>query len=248
VEPGLGRQAFAEFLGVALFILFASGAIAVTAGLASSDPGTALLIRSLATGLALGALVTVFLPISGGHLNPAVTLGVLVVRRISASKAAVYIIAQLLGSIIGAVLFVAFFPGILSSLPELGSPDLAPVISGPAHIGQGIFIEFVLTFVLVLVVFATAVDPRGASKGYGGLWIGLAVVIGWFLAGNLTGAAMNPARWFGPALVAAVYTPATYLAGLGTNWPVYVLGPLLGGGLAAFVYALAFLPREKPAP
>jgi len=245
LEPGWGRQAFAEFLGVTLFILFASGSVAVTAGF---EPGVALLIRSLATGLALAVLVSVFLPISGGHLNPAVTFGVLVVRQIRVSKAVLFIVAQLLGSIVGALLVVAFFPSILSSLPELGAPDLAPVISGPANIGQGIFIEFVITFVLVFVVFATAVDPRGAAKQFAGLGIGLAVTLGWFLAGDLTGAAMNPARWFGPALLAAIYDPAVYGPKLATNLPVYVLGPLLGGGLAAFVYAVAFLPREKRTP
>ncbi len=243
MEPGWGRQAFAEFLGVTAFILFGAGSVAATA---TSEPGVALLIRSLAHGLAIAVLVSAFAPISGGHLNPAVTFGLLVVRRIRVSKAVLFIVAQLIGSVVGALLVVAFFPGILTSLPELGAPDLAPVISGPQNIGAGIFIEFTLTFVLVLVVFATAVDPRGAAKQFAGLAIGLAVTLGWLIGGDLTGAAMNPARWFGPALLAALFNPAVYGTRFFTNSPVYVLGPLLGGGLAAFLYAVAFLQREKP--
>jgi len=152
--------------------------------------------------------------ISGGHFNPAVTLGLVVARRMALRLAAVYWFAQLLAATVAALLLNWLLPPGLDDLVKLGAQALGRGVGG----GEGLVIEAIPTFLLVWVIFATAADPRGAFKSIAGLAIGLTITLDIFFGGPLTGAAMNPARAFGPELVQNFWASA---------WVWYV-GPALG--------------------
>lgn len=223
------KQALAELIGAFALVFVGAGSVAATAGLTGQE---ALVSRALAHGIVIVAMVSAIGPISGGQISPAVTIGLLVGRKIRPGLAGIIIVFQLLGSILAGFLLLAIYP-----LKDggLGTPGLGgPIADSP---GMGIVVELVLTFLLVFVVYATAVDPRGTFKQIAGLAIGLTVAMDWFVGGNLTGAAMSPGRWIGPAVATAHFE----------NWYVYWVGPLLGGALAGAVYAWLFLPRSAPA-
>ena len=137
--------------------------------------------------------------ISGGHFNPAVTFAFVVTRRIALSLAGVYWVAQLAGGVLGALALRALFPS------EANLDNGVPVMHETINAGQGVALEALLTFFLVWVIFATAVDPGGAFKSIAGLAIGLTITFDILAAGPLTGAAMNPARALGPELVQGVW-------------------------------------------
>jgi len=176
---------------------------------------------ALAHGLAIATMVSATGHISGGHLNPAVTAGFVATRRMSVRVGVGYVIAQLVGASVGGFLLVASFPEAARQAVHLGTPALGRGVTP----GVGIVVETVLTFLLVFVVFGVAIDARG-PRGTGGLMIGLVIAMDILAGGVLTGAAMNPARAFGPAL----------FSGTWQNQIVYWVGPLLGGALASVVY------------
>lgn len=211
----------AEFVGTFTLIFIGGGA-----GIVS---GRDIVAVALANGLAIGIMVSNLGHISGGHFNPAVTLGFVATRRIAAPLAVCYWVAQLLGAVAAALIL----RGLFSHAEFLGAVPHAPGVGG----GKGFVIELVLTFFLVWTVFATAVDPRGAFKAIAGLAIGLVISIDVFMGGPLTGAAMNPARAFGPQLVGNVW---------GEGW-IYYLGPAVGGVLAAVAYDWLYLRPMQPA-
>ena len=153
------------------------------------------------------------------------TFGVWVAGHIPGRRALAYIIAQLIGGILAALALRMFTPQTVS--PGLGTPALGAGIDPVAGIG----IEAVLTAVLLIAVFGTAIDPRGPKVG--GLAIGLALVAGILMGGPLTGGAVNPARWFGPAAV----------TGMWDNSYVWIVGPLLGAAVAAVAYRFLFRPE-----
>lgn len=225
------RPAVAELVGTFAFFFIGAGAIVTTAyigitgtsGVAAGAIG--LLLVALAHGLILSIMVTVFGPTSGGHFNPAVTVGFLVTRRISPVLAAIYIVAQLVGGTLSGLALRAIFADHIWKPVHLGTPGLAPNIS----FGTGVLVEAILTGFLLLAVFGTAVDAR--APRIGGFGIGLTVMVDILLGGPLTGAAMNPAREFGPALA----------SGYWTNWGVYWIGPLVGGSIAALLYEYVIL-------
>jgi aquaporin TIP len=215
-------RSWAEFVGTFALVFVGVGAIAV---------GAQLVGVAFAHGLAIAVMASAVGHISGGHFNPAVTVGFLVTRRIDPTLAGAYVAAQLLGAIVATLALEALYPDALDL--DAGVPQLAPGVS----VGAGIGIEAILTFFLVWVVFATAADPRGAFKSIAGLAIGLTITLDILAGGPLTGAAMNPARSFGPALVLDDWD----------NFLVYWIGPLAGGGLAALIYELLYLrPLEPP--
>jgi aquaporin Z len=184
---------------------------------------------ALAHGLAIGIMVSAMGHISGGHYNPAITIGVWVTKRLTTIDAILYWVAQLAGATGAAFLLKAVIPDDTWRAVALGTPELArdfPVWAGMA-------LEAVTTFFLVLVVFATAIDEKGAFKAIAGFGIGLTITIGILVAGPLTGGALNPARFFGPALA------ATHWAHVGVYW----IGPLAGGFLAGLLYDTAFLKK-----
>ncbi len=201
-----------------------------------ADPGkdaAAFVGVALAHGLTIAVMVTATGHISGGHLNPAVTLGLFAAGRVRVTQAIVYIVAQLIGASLAAALLLLVVPtgAPITAQAALGSatPDLSPGVS----VGQGILVEAVLTFFLLFAIAGTAVDDRTPAR-IGGLAIGLTVLLDILMGGRLTGAAMNPARAFGPALV----------SGHWSNQVVYWIGPVLGGVIAAIVYSYMLMqPR-----
>jgi len=218
-ENGLQKCA-AEFIGTFALIFIGAGSICVGV---FPDVNHSLLAIAIAHGLVIAVMVSATGHISGGHLNPAVTFGALITRKISAPLGLGYVVAQLLGAVAAAfILSKAFDPGLWQKC-NLGTPTLSHGFE--TNPMGGAIIEAILTFFLVFVVFGTGIDSRGPKIG--GLAIGGAVALDILLGGPLTGAAMNPARVFGPALIGG------YLGN--AHW-VYWVGPLVGGGAAALVY------------
>lgn len=222
------RKAIAEFVGAFALVFVGAGAI-ITQGPTSPD----LLLIALAHGLTIGVMVTATGHISGGHFNPAVTFGALVGRQMTARHAFVYWIAQLLAALVAAGTLVAVFPSTQWRDVTLGTPQVASGVS----IGAAILVEAVLTFLLVFVVYGAAIDPKGAFRAAGGLAIGGTIALDIMMGGLLTGAAMNPARWFGPAVFANAFD----------LWYVYWVGPLLGGAAAGLLYGGLLMDRPRVA-
>ncbi len=207
------KPCVAETIGTFALCFIGAGSICVNAGLVGI---------ALAHGCVLAVMISAMGHISGGHFNPAVTLGALVGGKISGPMASSYVASQLVGAVVAGVLLRLVIPEANWRAVNLGTPGLAPGIP----IGAGILVEMVLTFFLVLVVYGTAIDDRGSWKAVGGFGIGFTVLCDILMGGPLTGASMNPARTFGPGLV----------AGYWDNHIVYWIGPLAGGGLAGLVY------------
>ena len=217
------RAPAAEFIGTMLFVLVGAGSIVANV----SGPAGALGI-ALAHGVGLAVLVTIMMPISGGHLNPAVSVALWVGDQIDAKTLGRYVAAQLLGAIAGALLIKGLFPASLARVTSLGTPQL----SGAIGLFEGIALEALFTFVLVSAVFGTVVSPQ--AQRVGGFGIGLALLVCALGGGALTGAALNPARAFGPALVS-------------WDWhgqAVYWIGPVLGASVAAVLWKFLLLPRS----
>jgi MIP family channel proteins len=167
--------------------------------------------------------------ISGGHFNPAVTIGFWVTRKLSTFDSLAYWVAQLAGAVCAAYL-LRLLPFDVWGVVQLGTPDLASGITRTT----GLILEAVMTFFLVFVVFATAVDEKGAFNKIAGFAIGLSITMGALFGGPFTGAALNPARAFGPAVAANHWT----------NHGVYWIGPLAGGVVAAWLYDALFLKKS----
>jgi MIP family channel proteins len=210
------RPCLAEFIGTFALIFVGIGAI--------KTAGYDVLAVALAHGLTIGAFASATMHISGGQLNPAVTFGLVCGGHMGLADAVRYWIAQLLGGITAAWICLGLFG---RDVVVNGTPQLIMPIT-PA---QGILVEAILTFFLVFVVHGTAVDERG--RRVAGLAIGATVTLDILFGGSLTGAAMNPARVFGPA-VAANFWKSHY---------IYWVGPLLGGALAGLVYRV-FIERK----
>ena len=214
------RRGTAEFIGAFALTFFGAGAIMVgSAGL---------LGVALAHGLAIALMVTAFAHISGGHFNPAITLGFVVTRRIELRLAGVYWFNQFAGACIAALLLWWIFPAEAIAPSRLGAPTLHPAIGS----GAGMVLEAIMTGFLVLAVFALAVDERGAFKAVAGFGIGLVITMDVLAGGPLTGAAMNPSRAFGPELVYRVWESYTW---------IYYVGPAAGAVIAALLYEHLFL-------
>jgi aquaporin TIP len=239
----IGEQMIAEFVGTLLFVFIVAASIVIyglVVSRGSLDPTLAavgLVPIALAQGLGLGILISNTAHISGGHLNPAVTISVWVAGKIDAVRALLYIVAQLAGAAAGAGILAVIVPKSIWNQTHLGanSVNLHPFGSINFSPGRAVFFEAVLTFILVYTVFATAVDERGSFKSLSGLPIGLIVAVDILIGGYFTGASMNPARSFGPALI----------AGHWTDFWVYIIGPVTGGILAAALYWFAYL-RVRP--
>jgi MIP family channel proteins len=222
-----GQQAVAEFIATFTLIFIGAGSVILNAAKQLDLVGVA-----LAHGLALAIMVSITAHISGGHVNPAVTVSLWVTGKINTVRAGVYIAAQLLGATVGALALRATFPDALWRAANLGTPVPAPGVSA----GSAVVLEAILTFFLVFAVYGTAVDDRGPFAKLAGFPIGLVLTMDILAAGPLTGAAMNPARAFGPALVSGTWT---------SGW-VYWIGPVSGGVIAAAVYWMLFLREREP--
>jgi aquaporin TIP len=221
------RRGAAEFIGA--FALVFVGAGAILAAGPTGEPGFVGI--ALANGLVIAVMVSAVGHISGGHFNPAITLGFLVTGRLAPILAGVYWVAQFAGAIGAAGLLRWIFDD--QSEGNLGAPLLNASIQPEA----GLLIEAILTFFLVWVVFATAVDPRGTFKSIAGLAIGFTITMDTLMGGPLTGAAMNPARALGPELIAWEWD----------NFWIWYVGPFAGAVIAAVVYELLYLRPVRPA-
>jgi MIP family channel proteins len=222
----LTRQCVAEFIGTFALIFIGVGAIHN----ASLNIGVGLLGIALAHGLAIAVMASATGAISGGHLNPAVTMGLLVGGKIKPPNAVAYWIAQLAGGSAAGFLLLGIYGDAGKSVVAAGTPDLGKDVA----VATGIIVEIVLTFFLVFVVYGSAVDVRAPKIG--GLAIGSTVALDILFGGPITGASMNPARTFGPALA----------SGHWDNHAVYWIGPLIGGALAGVIYG-RFLIKESNA-
>jgi MIP family channel proteins len=228
---GKSQKLLAEFVGTFALIFMGAGSICTAQFLKTNNQGSlGLLGIAVAHGLAIGIMVTAMGHISGGHFNPAVTIGFWVTRRLNSLDTILYWIAQLAGATAAAYSLRWLVPDETWKAVQLGAPDLARDLTR----FQGMAIEGVLTFFLVFVVFATAVDPRGAFNKIAGFAIGLTITMGILMGGPFTGGAMNPARAFGPELAIRYWH----------NAGVYWVGPLLGGVLAASIYDVFYLKKE----
>ena len=221
------RRAAAEFVGTFALVFIGAGSIIVSAG--TEAPLVAI---ALAHGLAIAVMASAVGHISGAHFNPAVTFGFFVARRMAPPLAGLYVVTQVVAAVVGALALRALYPVDAIDAVKLGAPALGSGVGAGAAIG----IEAILTFLLVWVIFATAADPRGTFASIAGLAIGLTITIDILAGGPLTGAAMNPARAFGPELVQNAWDDA---------WVWYV-GPLLGGAAAALLYEWLYLRPTKP--
>jgi MIP family channel proteins len=233
------RAVLAEFIAVALFLFVGCGAIVTITGVLggagspnegitpANDPA-ALVAVAFSFGVALVVLIGATTAISGGHLNPAVTFALVITGKTKLTVGVIYVAAQLLGAVVGVFLLDLVVVNSVSDPSHLG----ATTLNGAAleSTGAAVVVEAILTFVLVFTVFATAIDKRGLGH-VAPLAIGLAVFIDHFVGVPLTGASMNPARSFGPALVSGTWDD---------QW-VYWIGPLIGAGIAGLLYYLVYL-------
>lgn len=223
------RKYASEFLGTLVLVLFACGTAAVSGAKMGADGAqTAYLLTALAFGLVIVAMAYSIGHISGCHINPAVSLGMLVSGRLSTRDFIGYVIAQFLGAIAGAAILYYLIGGTLG----LGQNGLFE-----GNVVKSLIIEVILTFVFVLTILG--VTAREASAKKAGLVIGLTLTLVHILGIYFTGTSVNPARSFEPALILSLIGQPD---ALGVVW-VFIAAPLLGGALAALVWQLLD-PRE----
>lgn len=233
MEKPLAKLA-CEFIGTFALTFIGAGAILTTTW-TGGQPG--LVGIALAHGLALAIAVSATMNISGGHINPAVTLAMVVTGRTKPASGAAYIVAQCIGAAVAGMMLANIFGGLGTGAAgitgraaveacKLGTPahDVAVIFSGAA-----VFVEAILTFLLLFAVFGTAVDPR--APHIGGFGIGLTVCMDILMGGPITGAAMNPARTIGTLIGGGNATSMLW----SQHW-VYWIGPIVGAVVAGLVY------------
>ncbi|GAB7014831.1 MIP/aquaporin family protein [Methanogenium cariaci] len=236
----LMRRSVAELVGTMLLVYFGPGAAAMLLMIAARESGPlqSLTIGSLggladwlAIGLAFAIVITAVIyglgRISGAHINPAVTIALLASKRFPATDAVAYIVAQLVGALIGSILF--YFSAGLDAVTIGGLGATAPAVG--VTFGMAILAETIGTFVLMMVIMGVAVDER-APPGFAGLIIGLTVGGIITTIGGLTGSSLNPARSFGPAVGDLLLGGPDVMGA----FPIYIIGPILGALIAVFFY------------
>lgn len=221
----LPRRSIAEALGTFALVFIGTG---VVASKFYPDANFGVFGIAVAHAIVLSVMITATMSISGGHLNPAVTLGLLIARRVNSRTAVAYIVSQLIGAILASLLVKAIYPAGVTKPIALGTPAIANNIL----FGQAVTIEAVLTFFLVSAVFGTCVNPDAPKVG--GFGVGMVLLFDILVGGPLTGSAVNPARAFGPALV----------SGQWVGQIVYWVGPILGGIVAALLWEHVLLPKR----
>ena len=219
-----GQKYSAEFIGTFFLVFMGTGAIAANV---FSGGAVGLIGIALTFGLTIALMVGATARISGGHINPAVTFGMLITGNIKPKEAGFYLAAQLLGATAASFLLSLFNPNANLTAGNMGVTLPAAGVDLSSLMG----IEILLTFLLVFVIFSVAVDTESPFKSSANFMIGLTVTVCALMGGTLTGASMNPARSFGPALLTGEWT---------LQW-IYWVAPLIGGGLAAIVYSKLFL-------
>jgi MIP family channel proteins len=223
--PSLARRLVAEALGTFGLVFVGTAVVVVNGGFPNS--GVGLLGIALAHAVVLSVMITATMTISGGHLNPALTIGFLVTRRIDFWSAIAYILAQLAAACVAAFLVKLLLPPAAVLNAVVGTP----IIGSSTSLGQAIGLELIFTFFLMSAAFGTAVSPDAPRVG--GFGIGMVLLFDILVGGPLTGAAVNPARAFGPAVVSGEWVGQL----------VYWIGPITGAILAALLWEHYLLPR-----
>src|SRR5882757_8277201 len=237
------KKYFAEFIGTFALVLFGCGAAVVSGKtipdtvLAGAPAGIGVLGIALAFGLAVVVMCYAIGPISGCHINPAITIAMLVAGKISAKDSVGYIIAQFAGAVLGAAVLYAFQQG--GPNPTIGEWALGSNGWGPGYLGNystvsAFLTEAILTFLFLFVIFATT--SRLGNSPMTGLAIGLTLVLIHLVAIPITGTSVNPARSFGPALLAGGKA-------FQQLW-LFMIAPVLGGIVAALAWRFIFAPKE----
>jgi MIP family channel proteins len=226
-DTAVAPAAVAELIGSFAVVLAGAGSVVVAGSVGGGLVGIA-----LATGLAFAALLAATLPLSGGGVNPIVTLGLWIVGRLTTSRAATYVVAQLLGGVLAGIVLRLAVPKATWRPAALGAPLLAEGVGA----GRAVLLEAVLSFLLTIVAAALIADERTASVDRAAAALGALLASATLVAWPVTGAALNPARALGPELAAGVWT----------GWWIYWVGPGAGAIVAAVAYWSAFL-READA-
>lgn len=229
------RRCAAEFVGTALLIVFGPGAVVAALTVGDTVDYATLGVIGLSFGLVVAIVIYAFGSTSGAHINPAVTFSLAVTGRFPWRDVVPYIAAQLTGSVLGGLIIVGAYGRVAVDRGSVGGVSFGPGVG----YAQAIFVETIATYLLVLAIMGTAVDKR-APVGWAGLIIGLSVTSLVVVFGPLTGAAVNPARAFGPDASAALFGGSVAWSQL----PAYVIGSVVGGVLAALSYDLIARPRD----
>jgi MIP family channel proteins len=222
-----GRSCVAEAIGTFGLCFIGAGAIILDT---KTNGAVGLIGIALAHGLILSVMISAMGHVSGGHFNPAVTVGFMVTKKQDVRTGISYIISQLIGGTVAGLLLRAIYAAEVWQKAGLGTPKLADGVS----FGTGILIEIILTFFLVTAIWGTAVDDR--KPNIGGFGIGLTIAANILMGGPLTGASMNPARTFGPALAGGGFD--------GINHLVYWIGPITGAVIAAMIYNHILIKKD----
>jgi aquaporin Z len=224
--PSLVRKLVAEALGTYMLIFFGCASVVMTA-----YPGGnwGVLGVSIAHGLALGTAITLTMAISGGHLNPAVTIAFAAMRRVAPATALAYVVAQLAGAVLGAATLKALVPGSTGSAVMYGTP----AVSGTLSLATAVGVEALLTFFLMSAVYGSIVaHEKPPVAGYA---VGITLLFAIMAGGAFTGGALNPARAFGPALISGHWVAHV----------VYWIGPITGALAAAALWEFLLLEKKK---
>ena len=243
-----GKAYLAEAIGTFLLVFSIISAVTLyggaLVGAQSPLPGIVIPFVAMAHFLGLFIGIQTLGAVSGGHFNPAVTIGLLSIRKITASNAVLYIVAQVVGAVIAAFL-LALVLDKQGELVNYGAPRLDSSIT----IASGIVLEAMFVFFLVWTIVATAVNPEG-TKEWAPAAIALSLALGVLLIGQWTSASLNPARAFGPDLANALFG-AKESDGFGPIkdfFLVYLIAPIAGGVLAATLYNYLYIKGETPEP
>ncbi|MDH7597975.1 MIP/aquaporin family protein [Methanothrix sp.] len=237
----LAKRCLAEVVGTAILVYFGAGAAAITLMISKgSSPPNPFNIGigalgglgdwfaiGMAFAIAIAGVIYALGRVSGAHINPAVTIALWATRRFPSGEVIPYIVAQLIGASLGSLLFAASAGSDAVMVGGLGATAPFPGIS----FGQAVLAEAIGTFLLMLVIMGVAVDER-APQGFAGLIIGLTVGGVITTTGNIAGSSLNPARTFGPYLIDHIMGGPV----LWSHYPIYVIGPVLGALVAAFLY------------
>jgi MIP family channel proteins len=230
-DPKRPSAFIAEFVGTFFLVLGICGVIS-----AGAPEGAVLTNIALVHTLVLMAMVYAIGSISGCHVNPAVTLALAAIRKISARDAGIYMVCQVAGGVAAALLVRAFFSA-RGGVVNFGTPAVSDAFLAGGSAWLALIVEALGAFLLMWAVMGTAVNPA-APKGVAGIAIGGALGVGVLIFGPVTGASFNPARWFAPALVSGSFT----------DFWLYILGPLAGAAGAALLYRLVMELDERPLP
>jgi glycerol uptake facilitator protein len=247
-EKNIGKAYLAEALGTFLLVFSIIGAVTLyggaLAGAQSPLPNIVIPFVAMAHFLGLFIGIQTLGAISGGHFNPAVTIGLLSIKQIKAAHAVLYIVAQVVGALLAAF-FLALVLNKQGQVVNFGAPRLDTGIS----VASGIGLEALFVFVLVWTITATAINPDG-PKEWAPAAIALALSLGVLLIGQWTGASLNPARAFGPDVANALFgaSGSDGFGPVGDFFLVYLIAPIAGGVLAATLYNTLYIKGEEPVP